>query len=90
MALSEEKYYDDNHTQQIDVVVDAFGLLCPLPVIKASNQLKKLKIGQILELISTDRGVVKDMKDWCTANGHAYLSDEQAGRIIKVWMKKMK
>jgi len=72
----------------VDATVDAYGLLCPMPIIKVSTACKKLESGMVIELIATDPGVVQDMKDWCTANRHKYLGDEAEGRTIRIWLKK--
>jgi len=68
--------------------VDAYGLLCPMPIIKAGAALKKLTPGEEIELISTDPGVVPDMKQWCSANKHEYLGDTVEGRVWKVRIRK--
>jgi len=72
----------------INVTVDAFGLLCPLPIIKVATACKKLDPGMVVELIATDPGVIKDMKDWCKANRHEYICDEIEGRTINLLIRK--
>jgi len=69
-------------------IVDAFGLLCPMPIIKAGEALRKLPGGALIELISTDPGVVPDMKDWCKANRHEYLGETVEGRVWKISVRK--
>ncbi|MFH0765434.1 MAG: sulfurtransferase TusA family protein [Calditrichota bacterium] len=68
--------------------VDAFGLLCPAPLIKTAQAIKEMERGQILELLSTDPGAKSDLRTWCQANGHDYLDEAQEGRIIKIWIRK--
>ena len=72
----------------INETVDAFGLLCPLPIIKVAAAIKKLAPGSVIELISTDPGVIRDMEDWCKANRHEYISDETDGRTIRLLIRK--
>lgn len=72
----------------IDETVDAFGLLCPLPIIKVAASCKILAAGKVIELIATDPGVIKDMKDWCKANRHEYIHDETIGRTIRLLIRK--
>lgn len=74
--------------QVVVLVVDAFGLLCPLPIIRTAAGIKKIEAGQVLRLESTDPGVIEDMKDWCKANRHQYLGDAVEGRVRKVWVRK--
>lgn len=53
-----------------DKIVDARGLQCPMPVIKASQAIKELTSGQTLELIATDRGALSDVPAWAGDMGH--------------------
>lgn len=71
-----------------DSVVDTFGLLCPMPIIKAGAEVRKMNEGQVLEVIATDPGAVTDIKDWCKANRHSYLGDNQEGRVFRIWLRK--
>ncbi len=57
-----------------DFTLDCYGLLCPMPVFKASPKIKELKTGQILEIISTDDGIKGDIKAWCEKTGEAYVN----------------
>lgn len=48
-------------------------LLCPMPVIRTQEAVKKLTTGEILEIIGTDSGILQDIPAWCRINGHAVL-----------------
>ena len=54
----------------VTTVLDAKGLLCPLPVLKARRALKGLKQGDTLEILATDKGAVKDFEAFCRTTGH--------------------
>lgn len=54
----------------VDVIVDARGLQCPMPVIKVSQAIKGMDSGQILEAIATDGGALSDIPAWCRDMGH--------------------
>ena len=54
-------------------VLNARRLLCPLPVIRTQDAVKKLQMGDILEVICTDSGVLQDIPTWCRINGHTVL-----------------
>ncbi len=56
-----------------DVVHDVCGTFCPIPISETANQIKKMKIGQVLELIADDPGVVEDIPAWCKATGQEFL-----------------
>ena len=56
--------------------LDAQGLLCPLPVLKARKRLQDLKSGEVLKLIATDPASVIDVSHFCDGEGHVLLSHE--------------
>lgn len=53
--------------------LNARRLLCPMPVIRTQEAVKKLTTGEILEIIGTDSGILQDIPAWCRINGHAVL-----------------
>ena len=54
-------------------ILNARRLLCPLPVIRTQEAVKKLRVGDILEVIGTDAGILQDIPAWCRINGHAII-----------------
>ena len=79
---------------QADVKLDTLGYFCPMPIILTSKKIKELTLGQVLEVVSDDEGIKKDMPAWCETTGHQMvgLEEEQAqsGRIYKAFVKKSK
>jgi tRNA 2-thiouridine synthesizing protein A len=77
-----------------DVKLDTLGYFCPMPIIMTSKKIKELNLGQVLEVVSDDEGIKKDMPAWCDTTGHQMmgLEEEQAqsGRIYKAYVKKTK
>ena len=73
-----------------DEVLDCFGLMCPMPIIETSRSIKDLDIGQVLEVHSTDMGILEDMPAWCRQTGQEFLGAEEEGEIIKVFVRKLK
>ena len=73
-ALSEKANYqmDDEIT-----LVDASGLKCPLPVLKARKALQSLMDGDKLRVISTDPASPLDFKHFCNSKGHSLISVEE-------------
>jgi tRNA 2-thiouridine synthesizing protein A len=70
-------------TAASDATLDATGLLCPLPVLKARRALKPLAPGAVLEVLATDPGAVKDFAHFCTTTGCELLeSSEQPGGVL--------
>ncbi|MCL6442138.1 MAG: sulfurtransferase TusA family protein [Alicyclobacillus sp.] len=49
---------------QADVIIDAKGLSCPMPIVKAKKAMEGLQPGQIMQLESTDKGSVNDFQSW--------------------------
>ncbi len=71
-----------------DVTLDCYGLLCPVPIIQTAQRMKALRIGQVLEVIATDRGIKEDMAAWCRTTGQEFLGTEEEGGLIKVFVRK--
>lgn len=70
-----------------DQVLDAKGLNCPLPIIKAKKALKGMGAGQVLEVLSTDPGSVADFAAFCNQTGNELLSSETEGDVYKFEIK---
>lgn len=58
--------------------LDARGLLCPLPVLKARKRLMALAPGAVLEVLADDPAAVIDMPHFCAEQGHELLAAEPA------------
>lgn len=58
--------------------LDASGLNCPLPILKARKQLNGLDSGQVLYIVATDSGSVKDFDAFCKQTGHSLLESTEA------------
>lgn len=59
-----------------DADLDATGLLCPLPVLKARKRLQLLQSGQVLRVLADDPAAVIDMPHFCAEQGHALIGQE--------------
>ncbi len=79
---------------QADVKLDTLGYFCPMPIIMTSKKIKELQLGQVLEVVSDDEGIKKDMPAWCQTTGHEMVGLEedvdQAKRIYKAFVRKTK
>lgn len=66
-----------------DKVLDCSGLLCPMPILKTSQAIKDVEVGQVLKVIATDPGAPADMEAWSRQTGHELLASEQEdGRFV--------
>ncbi|MDK3018514.1 sulfurtransferase TusA family protein [Pseudodonghicola flavimaris] len=61
------------------VTVDAIGLLCPLPVLRARKRLQALAPGTLLRLLASDPAAVIDVPHFCHEAGHGFLGSEACG-----------
>jgi tRNA 2-thiouridine synthesizing protein A len=68
---------------------DASGLSCPLPIVKTKKALADMESGQILRVIATDCGAVKDMQAFADQTGNTLLSNtEEGGKYVFLVRKK--
>lgn len=56
------------------IELDATGLNCPLPILRAKKSISSLTSGQVLHVIATDPGSVKDFESFCKQTGNKLLS----------------
>ncbi len=69
-------------------VLDCTGLLCPIPVIKTSQAIKEVEVGEILHMIATDPGAPPDMEAWARQTGHEVVdTTEEDGKFL-FWFKR--
>ncbi len=62
-----------------DLELDARGLNCPLPILRAKKSIQSLSAGQVLRIVATDPGSVKDFEAFCKQTGNALLASAQQG-----------
>lgn len=71
-----------------DQVLDAKGLNCPLPILKAKKALKTLEGGKTLEVQSTDPGSVADFAAFCRTTGHEMVEQSEDGGVWTYLIRK--
>ncbi|MBY8933194.1 Sulfur carrier protein TusA [Pseudomonas fluorescens] len=71
-----------------DVELDASGLNCPLPLLKAKMELNKLQSGAVLKVIATDAGSQRDFRTFARLAGHTLLREEDEAGVYRYWLKK--
>lgn len=69
-------------------ILDAKGLNCPLPILRAKKALKDINVGEILEVHATDPGSVKDFEAFCRQTGHELLQSLEEGGIYQYQIKR--
>ena len=70
-----------------DQVLNAEGLNCPLPILRAKKTLKGMGSGQVLEVRATDPGSVADFAAFCKQTGNELMSSTTEGDIYKFEIK---
>jgi tRNA 2-thiouridine synthesizing protein A len=73
--------------QAFDRELDVRGLNCPLPILRAKKALGELSTGQVLKVMATDPGSVKDFQAFCKQTGNELLSHSE-GSEFTFFMKK--
>ena len=74
--------------QKADSTLDATGLKCPLPVLKARRALKSVPDGGVLEVLATDPGAVQDFAHFCQATGCDLLESSEAAGVLRFLLRK--
>lgn len=64
------------------IELDVKNLLCPMPVIKTQNALKKMQNGQVLKVYCTDPGVKHDIPAWCKINEYVILEAYEENQVF--------
>ena len=71
-----------------DKELDARGLNCPLPILRAKKALNELKSGQVLKIVATDPGSVKDFQAFSKQTGNDLLSHAEANKEFTFFLKR--
>ena len=73
---------------EFDQELDACGLNCPLPILRAKKTLGKMSSGEVLQIVATDPGSVKDFEAFAKQTGNSLLdSREEDGRFFFLMKK---
>jgi len=73
---------------EFDKELDARGLSCPLPILKTKKSLNELASGQVLKILATDPGSVKDMEAFANQTGHALISSAETDKTFTFLIRK--
>ena len=68
--------------------LDARGLSCPLPILKTKKALNDLASGQVLKIVATDPGSVKDMQAFSNQTGHPLLASVEENKAFVFFLRK--
>jgi TusA-related sulfurtransferase len=74
--------------EAFDAELDASGLNCPLPLLKAKLELNRLPSGAVLKVIATDAGSQRDFRAFAQLAGHQLLREEVEDGVFRYWLRK--
>jgi tRNA 2-thiouridine synthesizing protein A len=70
--------------------LDFKGLLCPMPVVKIAQAIKQVQIGDLIEAVATDPGVMADIPAWARTTGNEVITLEKREKDIRFVIKRVK
>lgn len=68
--------------------VDVRGLSCPIPIVRTAQAMKQLAAGDLIEVLATDPGSLKDFPAWSKTTGHTILETSQEGLVYRFLLQK--
>ena len=78
----------EEKSEKQDYVLDCVGLYCPMPVLKTREEIDRLAIGEVLEMIADDPASEPDIKAWAKRAGQEIVSIDKEGNYLKFRIKK--
>jgi len=73
---------------QFDRELDAQGLNCPLPILRTKKALSEMSTGQVLRVLATDRGAVKDFEAFAKQTGNQLLASNEDGQVFEFFFQR--
>ncbi len=74
----------------VSKVLDLKGLPCPMPVVRISQEIGSVKVGEVIEVHTTDPGSLADFPAWAKTTGNEVLETKQEKDEIKIFVKRLK
>ncbi|MDP4162944.1 MAG: sulfurtransferase TusA family protein [Bacillota bacterium] len=71
-----------------NMLVDAKGLACPMPIVRTKKAMNELEPGKVIEVHATDKGSRADIQAWAKSSGHQYLGTIEEGEVLKHYLRK--
>lgn len=71
-----------------ETVVDARGLLCPLPLVRLTERVASVPPGAVLVLLADDPAAEEDVRLWCRGRGHELLDVAREGRLARIRVRR--
>ena len=75
-------------TLHADRELDACGLKCPLPILRTKKLLNEMSSGEVLKVLATDPGSVRDFQAFSRQTGNQLLSSSESEGVFSFWLQK--
>jgi len=75
---------------KVDLELDLKGLLCPLPMVRVSQNITKVPVGGIIKATATDPGSMADIPSWARTTGNEVVKSEKDGKNFVFYVKRLK
>ena len=73
-----------------DLELDLKGLLCPLPMVRVSQNITKVPVGGIIKAVATDPGSLADIPSWAKSTGNEVIKTEKIEKDLVFYIKRLK
>jgi len=75
---------------KVDLELHLKGLLCPLPMVRVSQNIKNVPVGGIIRAVATDVGALADIPSWAKSTGNEVLETDRQDKEITFYIKRVK
>lgn len=78
-------------TEELKTVatIDLKGLVCPIPIVKVSQAIKQVQVGEVVEAFATDPGVLGDIPAWCKTSGNELVKMERVDKVFRFVVRRL-
>ncbi len=73
-----------------ELVVDSRATSCPGPILAAKKAIGGIAVGEVMEVLASDAGTLKDIPAWCKKTGHEYLGSVDDAGYLQLFLRKTK
>lgn len=73
---------------QVTKTLDTSGKCCPMPMVETNKAIRTLEVGDVLEIIATDVGTLKDIPSWCERTGQTLLASSRHDKALHYYVRK--
>ena len=75
---------------KVDLELDLRGLLCPMPMVRVSQNISKVEVGGVVRAVATDPGSLADIPSWARSTGNEVIKQDRDGKEIIFYVRRVK